>query len=143
MLRTYVYKQRLGPWGLLARVTLDVRSVGRPPSEARGIGGSRVWWLPPHGLPPADERWMTFGLELVAGQLELLSGGAGAVLVRVDDWDVPMVTDYQDEVAAAALIECLQRSYGIPGVDIGLSFDRERNRYEFTWDGASAELDQR
>jgi hypothetical protein len=49
-------------------------------------------------------------------------------------------TDYQDEVAAAALIECLQRNYDIRGVDIGLSFDRERNRYEFTWDGVPAEL---
>jgi hypothetical protein len=135
---TYVDKRRIGPWGLVARVTLDVRSVDRPPNEAHGIDGSRVWWLPPHGLPPADERWMAFGLKLVAGQLESLSAGAGAVLVRVDDWDVPMVTDYQDEVAAAALIECLQRNYDIPGIDIGLSFDRERNRYEFTWNGASA-----
>ncbi|MGW2955154.1 hypothetical protein [Streptomyces eurythermus] len=141
MQRTYVYKQRIGPWGLVDRVTLDVRSMDRPPSGARGIDGSRVWWLPPPGLPPADERWMASGLKLVAGQLEALSTGAGAVLVRVDDWDVPMLTDYQDEVAAAALIECLQRNYDIPGVDICFSFDRERNRYEYTWNGAPAQPD--
>lgn len=85
---------------------------------------------------------MAFGLGLVAGQLDALRGGAGAVLLRVDDWDVPMLTDYQEEVAAAAVIECLRENYGISGVDIGLTFDRERNRYQFTWDGAQAEPGQ-
>ncbi|WBO66385.1 hypothetical protein [Streptomyces camelliae] len=110
-----------------------------PPHEARRIDGSGVWWLPPQGIMPADEKWMAFGLGLVAGQLDTLSGGADALLVRVDDWDVPMLTDYQEEVAAAAVIECLQQNYGVGGVDIGVTFDRERNRYRFTWDGVSAE----
>jgi hypothetical protein len=85
---------------------------------------------------------MAFGLGLVAGQLDTLGGGADAVLVRVDDWDVPMLTDYQEEVAAAAVIECLRENYGISGVDIGLTFDRVRNRYRFTWDGVRAEPGQ-
>jgi hypothetical protein len=85
---------------------------------------------------------MAFGLRLVAGQLDTLGGGADAVLVRVYDWDVPMLTDYQEEVAAAAVIECLRENYGISGVDIGLTFDRVRNRYRFTWDGVRAEPGQ-
>jgi hypothetical protein len=74
-----------------------------------------------------------------AGQLDLLTGGVDALLVRVDDWDVPLLTDYQEEAAAAAVVECLQQNYGIAGVDIGLTFDREWNRYRFTWDGVPAE----
>ncbi|MFF8400595.1 hypothetical protein ACF06P_02980 [Streptomyces sp. NPDC015684] len=131
---THLYKKRIGFWGLVARVTLDVRPVNEPPSEARRLDDSHVWWLPPQGIVPADERWMEFGLGLVAGQLGALRGGADTVLVRVADWDVPMLTDYQEEVAAAAVIECLQQNYGISGVDIGLTLDRERNRYQFTWD---------
>lgn len=45
-------------------------------------------------------------------------------------------------VAAAAVVECLRESCGIDGVGIGLTFDRERNRYQFPWGGASAEPDQ-
>jgi hypothetical protein len=136
---THMYKRRIGSWGLVARVTLDVQPVDEPPREARRIDDSGVWWLPPQGLPSADERWMTFGLGLVAGQLDLLRGGADALLVRVDDWDVPLLTDYQEEAAAAAVVECLQQNYGIAGVDIGLTFDREWNRYRFTWDGVPAD----
>ncbi|MGW5432823.1 hypothetical protein ACWET9_37375 [Streptomyces sp. NPDC004059] len=44
---------------------------------------------------------MAFGLGLVVGQLDALREGADALLVRVEDWDVPMHTDYQEEVAAA------------------------------------------
>ncbi|MFD7457865.1 MULTISPECIES: hypothetical protein [unclassified Streptomyces] len=123
---THAYGLRIGPWGLVARVSLDVQPLGEPPGEARRVDDSPVWWVPPPGLAPADEEWMRFGLGLVADQL-------GAVLVRVLAWDVPMLTDYQDEVAAAALIECLRDNCGIGGVDIGVTFDRERNRYEFTW----------
>ncbi|MEU9578261.1 hypothetical protein [Streptomyces chilikensis] len=140
---THVYKQRIGPWGLVARISLEVRSVDRPPRGAHKLEGTSVWWLPPAGFPPADERWMAFGLGLVAGQLEVLGGeGDPAVLVDVSDWTVPMVTDYQEEVAAAAVIECLRENYGIRGVDIGLSFDRERNRYGFTWNGTPAPIGQ-
>ncbi|GAA2730839.1 hypothetical protein GCM10010360_13180 [Streptomyces nogalater] len=57
-------------------------------------------------------------------------------------WDVPMPADYQEEAAAAAVIECLRRNHGIRGVDVGLSFDRERNRYGFAWDGAPAGPDR-
>ncbi|MGY1580298.1 hypothetical protein [Streptomyces sp. MN13] len=132
---THLYKKRLGPWGLVARVTLDAGPVDEPPREAHGIGDSRVrLLLPPQGITPAEARWMEFGLGLVSGQLEALWEGTGPILVRVTDWDVPMLTDYQDEVAAAALIECLRDHYGITGIDAGLTFDRERNRYEFTWD---------
>ncbi|GHE24150.1 hypothetical protein [Streptomyces thermodiastaticus] len=81
---------------------------------------------------------MAFGLRLVAGQLEALREGADALVVRVEDWDVPVPTDYQEEVAAAAVVECLRENCGIDGVGIGLTFDRERNRYEFTWGGAAA-----
>ncbi|GAA5057363.1 hypothetical protein [Streptomyces similanensis] len=137
---TYVYKRRVGPWGLVARVTLDVRPVDEMPREARGIDGSCHRWIPSHGLAPADARWMAFGLGLVARQLDALLGGAGRVVVQVVDWDVPMLADYQEEVAAAAVIECLRQNYGIRGVAIGLSFDRERNRYGFTWDGAPARV---
>ncbi|MGW3209910.1 hypothetical protein [Streptomyces sp. NPDC001135] len=136
---TYIYKRRIGSWGLVARVTLDVQLMDEPPLAGRRIDDSRVWWLPPRGIPSTDEKWMAFGLGLVAGQLDAWRDGADALLVRVDDWDVPMLTDYQDEVAAAAVIECLRENCGIDGVDIGLTFDRERNRYRFTWDGASAE----
>ncbi|MGW7527644.1 hypothetical protein [Streptomyces sp. NPDC054783] len=82
---------------------------------------------------------MGFGLGLVAGQLEALGSGCRGVLVQVLAWDVPMATDHQQEVAAAAVVECLRQNHGISGVDIGLAFDRERNRYRFTWDGAHAE----
>jgi hypothetical protein len=136
---TYIYKRRIGSWGLVARVSLDVQSMDEPPRVGRRIDDSRVWWLPPQGIAATDEKWMAFGLGLVVGQLEALRDGAAALLVRVADWDVPMLTDYQEEVAAAAVIECLQEYCGIDGVDIGLTFDRERNRYRFTWDGASAE----
>ncbi|MFC5655034.1 hypothetical protein [Streptomyces nogalater] len=53
-----------------------------------------------------------------------------------------MPADYQEEAAAAAVIECLRRNHGIRGVDVGLSFDRERNRYGFAWDGAPAGPDR-
>ncbi|MER6028471.1 hypothetical protein [Streptomyces sp. NPDC001851] len=135
---THTYKRRLGPCGLVARVTLDVRPMAEPPREARRVGGSGVWWQPPPGLTSGDERWMAFGLGLVAGQLDALSGGIGALLVRVDDWDVPMLTDYQEEVAAAAVIEGLREHCGIAGIGIGLAFDRDGNRYRFTWGGAPA-----
>lgn len=108
------------------------------PREARGIDGSRHRWIPSHGLAPADAKWMAFGLGLVARQLDALLGGAGCVVVQVVDWNVPMLADYQEEVAAAAVIECLRQNYGIRGVAIGLSFDQERNRYGFTWDGVPA-----
>lgn len=52
-----------------------------------------------------------------------------------------MLTDYQEEVTVAAVIECLRENCGIDGVGIGLTFDPERNRYQFTWDGAPAEPD--
>ncbi|MGF1241429.1 hypothetical protein ACQSME_29910 [Streptomyces sp. 2-6] len=91
--------------------------------------------MPPRGLALAGARWMAFGFGLVAGQLGAVGGGERAVLVRVDGWEAPVPTDYQEEVAAA-VIECLQQGFGIRGVDIGLSFDRERNRYGFIWDGA-------
>ncbi|MEU7299019.1 hypothetical protein [Streptomyces sp. NPDC007206] len=136
---TYIYKRRIGSWGLLARVTVDVQPVDEPPREGRRIDDSHIWWLPPQGIPAAEEKWMAFGLGLVAGQLETLRDGADALWVRVDDWDVPMLTDYQEEVAAAAVIECLRENCGIDGVDISLTFDREGNRHQFTWDGASAE----
>jgi hypothetical protein len=136
---THLYKKRIGPWGLVARVTLDAGPVDEPPREAQAIGDSRVRLLPPPGITPAEARWMAFGLGLVSGQLEALWDGTGPILVRVTDWDVPMLTDYQDEVAAAALVECLREHYGITGVEIGLTFDRERNRYEFTWDGTRAD----
>ncbi|MFI9251720.1 hypothetical protein [Streptomyces sp. NPDC053069] len=139
---THTYKRRIGPWGLVARVTLDVQPLDEPPREARRIDDSAVWWLPAQGLTPADDRWMAFGVGLVAEQLDALRGGADALLVRVDDWDVPMLTDYQEEVAAAAVIECLRQNYGVGGVDIGVTFDRERDRYRFTWDGASVEPGQ-
>ncbi|MEV6290209.1 hypothetical protein AB0M41_07150 [Streptomyces sp. NPDC051896] len=136
---TYIYKRRIGSWGLVARVTLDVQSMDEATREGRRIDDSRVWWLPPQQIAATDEKWMAFGLGLVVGQLDALREGADALLVRVEDWDVPMLTDYQEEVAAAAVIECLRENCGIDGVDIGLTFDRERNRYQFTWDGASAE----
>ncbi|MER6730992.1 hypothetical protein [Streptomyces puniciscabiei] len=136
---THVYKKRIGPWGLVARVSLEVRPLDVPPRGASRIDGSRVWWVPPQGIVPADKTWMGFGLGLVAGQLEALGSGSRAVLVRVLAWDVPMVTDHQAEVAAAAVIECLRQNHGIDGVDIGLTFDRERNRHRFTWNGTEAE----
>ncbi|MEU2717873.1 hypothetical protein [Streptomyces sp. NPDC007205] len=136
---THTYKRRVGPWGLVARVTLDVRPMAEPPREARRIDDSGVWWQLPQGLTSADETWMAFGLGLVAGQLDALRDGGDALMVRVDDWDVPMLTDYQEEVAAAAVIECLRENCGIAGIDIGLAFDRDRNRHRFTWDGVSAE----
>jgi len=134
---THTYRVRIGPWGLVARVRLDVRPVAEPPRAARRVGASRVWWLPPPRITSADERWLAFGLGLVAGQLDALAHGSGAVLVRVDDYGVPMPADHQDEVAAAAVIECLRENLGITGVEIGLTFDRERNRYEFTWDAST------
>ncbi|MER6343904.1 hypothetical protein ACWC10_01145 [Streptomyces sp. NPDC001595] len=130
---THLYKKRLGPWGLVARVTLEAGPVDEPPREARFIGDSRVRLLPPPGITPAETRWMDFGLGLVAGQLEALWAGTGPILVRVTGYDVPMLTDYQDEVAAAALVECLREHYGLTGVEIGLTFDGEHNRYDFTW----------
>lgn len=63
---SHTYRVRIGPWGLVARVCLDVRQVEAPPPEARAIGGSPVRWVPPPGLVPADEEWMRFGLGLVA-----------------------------------------------------------------------------
>ncbi|MEV5727616.1 hypothetical protein AB0N50_17675 [Streptomyces pharetrae] len=134
---THTYRVRIGPWGLVARVCLDVRQVEAPPPEARVIGGSPVWWVPPPGIVPADEEWMRFGLGLVAGRLDALRSGAGAMVVRVLAWEVPVLTDHQEEVAAAAVVECLRRHYGIDGVDIGVTFDREGNRYRFTWDTSS------
>ncbi|MYX40699.1 hypothetical protein GTW59_06320 [Streptomyces sp. SID89] len=136
MASTHLYKRRIGPWGLGARVTVDVRAVDESPCEACSVEGALVRWVPPRGLALADARWMAFGFGLVAGQLGAVGGGERAVLVRVDGWDVPVPTDYQEEVAAAAVIECLQQGFGIRGVDIGLSFDRERNRYGFIWDNA-------
>ncbi|MEV8548506.1 hypothetical protein AB0L04_01460 [Streptomyces glaucescens] len=128
---------RLGPWGLVARIGLDVGQAEAPPPDARVTGDPPVWWVPPPGIVPADEEWMRFGLGLVAGRLDTLRSGAGVVVVRVLDWEVPMLTDHQEEVAAAAVIECLRRHHGIDGVGIGVTFDRERNRYEFTWDASS------
>jgi hypothetical protein len=76
---------------------------------------------------------MRFGLGLVAGRLDALRYGADAVLVRVPLWELPMLADHQAEVAAAAVIECLEHAYGICGVGVGVTFDRERNRYRFAW----------
>ncbi|MEV4335538.1 hypothetical protein [Streptomyces sp. NPDC049590] len=45
---------------------------------------------------------MAFGLALVAGRLAATGEGAGTVLVRVEDWDVPAPPDHQEEAAAAA-----------------------------------------
>jgi hypothetical protein len=130
---THTYKRRVGPWGLIARIRLDVRPVDVVPGGARRIDDARVWWVPPPGLVPEDEEWMRFGLGLVAGRLDALRYGADAVLVRVPLWELPMLADHQAEVAAAAVIECLEHAYGICGVGVGVTFDRERNRYRFAW----------
>ncbi|QIJ62398.1 hypothetical protein G7Z13_10350 [Streptomyces sp. JB150] len=129
---------RIGPWGLVARVSLDVGRVETPPPEAHAIGDSPVWWVPPPGVVPADEEWMRFGLGLVADRLDALRPGPGVVVLRVLAWEVPMLPDYQEEVAAAAVVECLRQHYGVEGVDIGVTFDRERNRYVFAWGGTRA-----
>ncbi|MFI7384896.1 hypothetical protein [Streptomyces sp. NPDC049813] len=136
MTYTHLYKKRIGPWGLVARISLDVAAMDEAPSGARRVeGGAAVWWVPPRGMVAEDERWMAFGLGLVAGQLDAVRGGSPALVVTVVEWDVPMLTDYQEEVAAAAVIACLQEGFGIEGVATGLAFDRERNRYTFTWGG--------
>ncbi|MGP3987456.1 hypothetical protein [Streptomyces sp. 3N207] len=129
---TYTYKKRIGPWGLVATINANFTVSDQLPADAKLIEGFNVAVVLPDATTAEDSAYLSFGVRMVADQLHTLSEGIFSV-VRVQQFDAPVLTDYQPEAAAAAMLEWLIRNLGLRRPEYEVEFDREKNRYVFHW----------
>lgn len=128
----YRYKLLLGAWGLLVRIDTDVANV--PHGEETGNPVSDGVWLrnpPSPGLEAEDLEWLRRGAQMLAPKLRT-TDPATSTVITVNSMEIPLVTDYQPEAAAAALLEWAREHLGVH-IAYTARFEREQNRYVFTW----------
>ncbi|WP_369204183.1 hypothetical protein [Streptomyces sp. PU-14G] len=129
---THTYRKRLGPWGLNAVVTVRVDVSPHVPVDGERIDGLRVGFAVPECLPARDRYYLWLGVRLVVDQLDALAEG-GFLVVRVLDFEVPALTEYQGEAAAAALLEWFDQNLSVRRAGHSVRFDKEANAYVFFW----------
>jgi hypothetical protein len=135
---TYEYKKRIGAWGLIVHVTAEITAVANIPSDAQRIADKDVWIQFAGSAPEADREWAIYGLSLTARQLENEGTESANTLVIVHRIEAPLLTDYQPEACALAMIGWLREYANVPGIEVPVTFDSDHNRYIFDWDSAHA-----
>ncbi len=135
------FKYRLleaASWG----IAIDVRGEALPLPAAPmppGAGkiGEGLWLQVDIGWPLTEEElgYLRLGLQLVAAKIAQRRSEAAPLLVRLKQLDFNPC-DYQPEGLAAAVAEWAAQEFGFPKLEIPVAFDRDRNRYVFSFDRA-------
>ncbi|WP_171904206.1 hypothetical protein [Streptomyces abyssalis] len=134
----YEYKKRVGAWGMIVRLTAELSIVDDSPAEGERVQDKDVWIRFTATFPATEREWITYDLSLVATQLTIAELDARSTLVTVHDLEIPLLTDYQEEASALAMIGWLRENAGIRGIDIPVDFDKDNNRYVCDWGGTDS-----
>ncbi|WP_299529950.1 hypothetical protein [uncultured Streptomyces sp.] len=128
----FAFRFRGPAGGLAVNLDAEVSENGGPPHALRIH--RKIWLgLPASGLYWEDAAWLAFGVRLHAQALsDLLPEG---LVVRVVALDFPL-SDYRCEASALAMDGWLCRRFALPPSGAGVTYDRERDRFAFTWGGA-------
>lgn len=130
----FEYKERLGPWGMIVRIEAHLTLPPIAPARADRVG-QKTWLRTPDHLSPKDAEWLEFAAKLAAEELEHAHKTAGAIFISVTSFEIPMVTDYQEEAASVVLIRWLRSIDEIKDTNVTVTFDRNKNLYRFSFHG--------
>jgi hypothetical protein len=133
MARTYLYRLLKSSWGIWIKITAESMPLagysGRTTQAAKGL------WLSvePSWLLSADRLvFLIIGLRLVENEMQPIVQERGPLVVHVTDLQIAPC-DYQDEGLACAIAGWMAEEYHLNYVHPPVYFDRERNRYQFTF----------
>ena len=82
-------------------------------------------------LSEEEKDYLCLGVGLVAGQIKAAAANK-CVLIRVLRVDI-VLTDYQPEGLACAIMGWAGEYFGFKPPSIPISYDREQNRYDFSF----------
>ena len=137
------YRYRLlkgATWGM----AIDLRAESAPlpdgPLPPAAVKVAEGLWLQMDVGRPSTEEELAFlglGLRLVAA--DVAERRSGPILVRVEDLEYNPC-DYQPEGLALAVAEWAAREFGFPEPETSVAFDRDQNRYVFSFDQPAPRL---
>lgn len=117
-------------WGIAIDLQANIRVEEIAPPDAIQAG-VRTWLLVTARLSLDNVHYLTVGLHTISRELEeVLPDGEVIVDILRADY-VP--TDYQPEAMAPAIIGLVAEAFDLSEPNIGVAFDRQANRYRFTY----------
>ncbi len=126
---TFVYQVIRSSWGIVVRVGADFVPLSSNPGNYADVT-SQLGVADLVGLPPVELTAFLRGAAIIAPRIEQLPARPDPMILQLREVSHNL-TDFQTEGLTCAAIGLIARKYDLPEPEIGVRFDRTRNRYEF------------
>ncbi|MFJ3661082.1 hypothetical protein ACIPPM_11520 [Streptomyces sp. NPDC090119] len=126
---TFKYRFRSPLGGLAADLTADFLSPDQSHHTTMQVG-QKIHLALPDGTHWRDAAWLSFGLSVHAP--DLMQKHPEGLVVNITSLTYP-VAHFRSEVAALAMDGWLKNELGVPDRGLQVTFDKEADRYDFTW----------
>jgi hypothetical protein len=137
--REYIYKVLKGAWGI--RILLTAEAMRADGLEHEGVPvTSKIWisrQVADRQLSDGEMAMLVRGLGFLADEISQAVSQEPLMIV-ISDLRY-LESDFQEEGLAAAIFGWAIAEFGLSPREIGVSFDRVRNRYVFAWPGFDEE----
>ncbi len=138
MASAYIYRFSEGAtWGIYIELTAEAVPLAEHGEDATHVTDGLWLAVRPAWLRSAEKlHCLAVGLRLVERQMQPVLQRQGPLVVRVVDV-VIAPADYQDEGLACAIAGWLAEHYRLDYSPPPVRFDREQNRYQFSFPEAA------